>query len=441
MVMKLDRGVPDGEREDPPFVAGLLGEGIRRSSSAVRTAMRSVNQRILLIIWGGGTVAVLILFVIASITDSPGFVGAARGVFGGIFVALLFAVAFGSLMLWARGAPDTTPVPVQRVDALNSQLGPTIRELNALRSDIIQQVKARSWTRVPLGAVGGVGLWVILQRSDDPPGLVGFVLLLLMGAFAGEVWAARKLERHYRRVYKDRVLPQLASGLGDLTYRQASRDRVTRMAAERILPEHDSVQADDEIAGTYDGLPVEIIEVRLKRRQQKKSRVVFDGLLVGVTLPRRLTGTTVVLTDCGAWENFKATWRGALETVRLEHAEFEQRYEVYSTDQIEARALLTPAFMERFMALASTSGFSLPGALADGNRLVVALPKRMGAGDLFEPPAYWKPAGGQALLALQEDIRAVLEMADTVIHLDFWASGRQGDAARARAGAAQLPPV
>ena len=38
------------------------------------------------------------------------------------------------------------------------------------------------------------------------------------------------------------------------------------------------------------------------------------------------------------------------------------------------------------MALAQTSGFSLPGAMAEGNILVVALPKRMGAGDLFEPP-------------------------------------------------------
>jgi len=126
-------------------------------------------------------------------------------------------------------------------------------------------------------------------------------------------------------------------------------------------------------------------------------------------------------------------WRGAaLEPVRLEHAEFEERYEVYSSDQVEARALLTPAFMERFMGLATSGGFALPGAMAEGSTLVVALPKRMGAGDLFEPPPYWKPAGaGNILVRLQNDIRSVLKMADTVIHLDFWATGRQRDAARA----------
>jgi hypothetical protein len=77
------------------------------------------------------------------------------------------------------------------------------------------------------------------------------------------------------------------------------------------------------------------------------------------------------------------------------------------------------------MALAAGAGFSLPGALAEGNRLVVALP-RMG-GDLFKPPIYWKPAGGEALVTLEEDVRAVLNMADTVIDLDFWATGRKGD--------------
>jgi hypothetical protein len=160
--------------------------------------------------------------------------------------------------------------------------------------------------------------------------------------------------------------------------------------------------------------------------------VTFDGLLVGITLPRSLTGVTLVLTDRGVWKNFKSRWRGPqLDTVRLEHQEFEQRYEVSSTDQIEARALLTPAFMERFVKLAKHDGFSVPGAIAEGNTLTVAVPKRMGAGDLFEPPPYWKPAAGAALVRLESDIRAVLRMADTVIKLDFFAAGRHGDAERA----------
>ena len=434
--MTSDGRVPGGdEREEPPFLFGLIGKGLQGSTSLFWATMRSIDQRVLLKMWGGGTVALFLLVVIAA-TASEGIVGFVKGLFGGLFLALLFAVGFGSIVIAARRSPspDVAPAASAGETALNSQLAPTIRELNALRKEAIEQVKQRSITRVPIGIAAGLAVWVLNQRGSDPPGVFGFIGLVILGALAGEMWAAHKPDKEYRRVYKQRVLPQLAEGVGDLTYRPASRDRVAKFAGERILPDHDNLQADDEIAGTYDGLPVEIIEVRLKKRVNKKTRVVFDGLLVGVTLPRSLSGTTVVMTEGGLWDTFKMRWRGAsLEPVRLEHAEFEQRYEVYSTDQIEARALLTPAFMERFMGLATSGGFTLPGAMAEGNTLVVALPKRMGAGDLFEPPPYWKPAGGgDTLLRLQNDIRSVLRMADTVIHLDFWATGRQRDAARER---------
>lgn len=433
--MTTDGHAPGGrEQEEPPFLFGLLGKGIAGSSSAFWTTFRSIDQKLLVKIWGGGTVAVLLLVVIAA-TASEGVLGFVKGLFAGGFLALLFAVGFGSLVVAARRSPATSTAPTVAAAtvALNSRLAPTITELNGLRREAIAQVKARSITRVPLGIVTAIVLWVLCQSNNNPPGAFGFIMFVALGALGGEMWAVHAPDRHYRRVYKQRVLPQLAAEVGDLTYREASRERVAKFAAERILPDHDRVQAEDEIAGTYDGLPVEIIEVRLRKRVNKKTRVVFDGLLVAVTLPRSLTGTTVVMTDRGLWEKFKAGWRGAaMEPVRLEHLAFEQRYEVHSTDQVEARALLTPAFMERFLALADGSGFSLPGAMAEGATLVVALPKRMGTADLFEPPPYWKPAGGDALVRLQNDIRRVLDMTDTVIHLDFWASGRQRDATRAR---------
>ena len=427
-------GSSNGEREEPPFLFGLIGQVIDRASALVRATLASIDQRLLIKLWGGGTLAVFLLVVAAGIASRSGLVGIVQGLFTGFFLALLFAVGFGSLVLQTRRSAATIPAPITPAAAeLNSRLASTLRELNTRRADFIKQVKTRSITRIPIGTAISIALWALAQRGDDPPGLFGFVLFVIIGALGGEVWAAHKPERQYRQIYKTQVLPQLAAGVGNLTYRPASKDRVTRSGAERILPEYDVLEADDEIAGTYDGLPLEIIEVRLRQRTNKKSRVVFDGLLVAITLPRALTGTTVVTTEKSMWENFKTRWRGGpLEPVRLEHLEFEQRYEVYSTDQIEARALLTPAFMERFMGLAESTGFSLPGAMAEGNRLVVALPKTFGTGDLFEPPAYWKPAGGRELVRLENDIRAVLEMADTIVHLDFWAVGRHRDAAHAR---------
>ena len=423
-----------GEREEPPFLFGLVGEGIKRSASLLNATLRSIDQRVLVRIWGGGTLAVLLLIVSAGIVASPTVTGVLQAVFAGIFLALLFAVGFGSLVISTRPspAPGVALATAHMTAALNARLEPAIAELNALRRDLIADVKSRSITRIPAGIAAGVALWGLCQSNASPPGAFSLFMFVVVGALGGEMWAVHGPDRRYRRIYKERVLSQLAAEAGDLTYREASRERVATFAAERILPDHDRLEAEDSIVGSHGGLPVEIIEVRLRKRVNKKTRLVFDGLLVGVTLPRKLTGTTVVMTDRGLWEKFKTGWRGGtFEPVRLEHLAFEQRYEVYSTDQVEARALLTPAFMERFMALADASGFALPGAMAEGNTLVVALPNRTGATDLFEPPPYWKPAGGDALVRLQTDIRKVLDMTDTVIHLDFWARGRQGDVAGA----------
>jgi hypothetical protein len=419
------------DAEEPPLVQGLIMDGIERGGSALRAALHAIDQRVLIWCWGLGTVSLFALVLVGSILSSPSVVGVLQGLFGGFMIAMLFAVAFGGLLLWARhdrtrGSAAATSTRAAELDA---RLAPALRELTALRTDIIAQVKARSVMRVPVGTAAGVIAWALARRGDDPPGVFELGLFVIIGALAGEYWAVYKLDRQYRRRYKNAVLPQITSKLGDLSYREASRDEVERLGALRIVPEYDSLESDDEIHGVYNGLPIRISEVRLRRRQGKRSRVVFDGVFVGITLPRTLSGTTVVLTDRGAFDRFVSRWRGTpLETVRLEHQEFEERYEVSSSDQIEARALLTPAFMERFVELTRRSGSSVPGAIAEGKTLTVALPKRMGRGDLFEPPPYWQPAGGAALVQLENDIRAVLRMAETVIALDFWSAGRQRDA-------------
>jgi hypothetical protein len=141
-------------------------------------------------------------------------------------------------------------------------------------------------------------------------------------------------------------------------------------------------------------------------------------------LPRSLTGTTIIAGEKDYFTAITARAPGdGLRRVRLENPGFERRFTVHGSDPIEARALLTPAFMERFLALGDGDAAGRPGAWAEGNRLIVALPKRNNA-NLFEPPSFWKPVEGNALVRLHDDIAAVLRMADAVIELDFWARGR-----------------
>ena len=226
---------PPRRGEEPPFVQGLLMTATARVEDGVRRFLGSIDLRIRLFLWGACSLVIFLVIVSLSVIQSPDIGGIAGGIVGGFVCALVFAAAFGWLLLWSNGVRSG-----KRADGatspLDTLLAPTLRELNTVRADVIRSVRKKSFTRVPFGIAGALALWVLGQWTDDPPDIVALIILLIVGAVAGEIWAARKLEREYRRLYKDRVLPKLAARFGDLTYRQANGEDVRRLQAQRIFP-------------------------------------------------------------------------------------------------------------------------------------------------------------------------------------------------------------
>lgn len=364
--------------------------------------------------------AIFVAVVVGGTLRHPGLGGFLGAVFSGLFTALLFAAtgAFGVLRFVAPALRET-PEPAEPAAPLDGTLENTLAELERTRRITKAQIVGRATWRVPLGAAGGVGLWIFGQfGGGDPTGLIELAIYSVMGAGAGYFWASYTLSESYRRLYKERVLPLLAAQFGDLTYRPAVPD-LAEIARHHLVEPFDDSTCEDEICGRYRGLALSIVEVRLTYGSGKEQRTVFDGLLTAVTLPRSLKGVTAVVPDQGPLGNWLGRSRiPGCEPVRVEDPAFEKAYQVFGTDQIAARALLTPAFMERFMRLAASGRFGRPVALVQDNRLLIALP-RQGGRDLFEPPSYLQPAAGRAgLKALSDDIAAVLNAADAVIDLD-----------------------
>ena len=311
-------------------------------------------------------------------------------------------------------------------------LAETLAELEGARVETGRGIRARAAWRIPLAVTAAVVFWLWSQTTGDPADAEDLLAFVVLAGVGGYFWASYKLSEGYRRTYKERVLPKLAARFGALTWRPA-QPPLDEFRRHRLFEDWDRCKAEDEIAGDYRGLPLSILEIRLMKGSGKNERTVFRGLTATVTLPRGLKGTTVVVPDRGMFGNLAERLRGGpCERVRIEDPVFERAFEVYGTDQVSARALLTPAFMERFMALAGSGRFGSPAALVQDNRLLMALSISDGR-DLFEPPSYRKPAAGRdAIVQLSEDIAQVLSAADAVIDLD--------QAAR-RAPAAEVRPV
>jgi len=368
----------------------------------------------------GALVLALVVWVavaFAAIQRQPGWEGWLTGVFGGGFAALLIAAggAWAVMLLLVRPARREAERALFQAEG---DLEQVLAELETVRLRTRRQITAGAFWRAPLCVLVAVGLWIASQYGSDRGDVFDLVMLIGVAAIAGYAWAAWKLGEAYRGLYKERVLPRIAAGFGRLSWRPA-QPPLAEFRRHRLFPDWDDAAAEDEIFGDYRGLPLSIIELKLTKGSGKDERTVFDGLTAAVTLPRGLAGTTVVIPDRGMFGNLAERLRGGpCEPVRLEDPTFEKAYEVYASDQISARALLTPAFMERFMVLAGSGRFGAPAALVQDNRLILALGSTSG-GNLFEPPSYRKPAAARdAVAQLHDDIEAVLRAADAVIDLD-----------------------
>lgn len=76
--------------------------------------------------------------------------------------------------------------------------------------------------------------------------------------------------------------------------------------------------------------------------EKSEWHTIFMGFFVIAEFNKRFSSTTVVLPD----SLIKLSPKG-LERAKLEDPEFESIFDVYTNDQVEARYILTPAFMEK----------------------------------------------------------------------------------------------
>jgi hypothetical protein len=79
--------------------------------------------------------------------------------------------------------------------------------------------------------------------------------------------------------------------------------------------------------------------------------------------------------------------------VALENPEFERVWKVFSTDQVEARYLLSSALMERFLALRSRYNCDISAAFLGGSLYLMIETDA----DWFEPPALKQPLNWESL--------------------------------------------
>lgn len=254
-----------------------------------------------------------------------------------------------------------------------------------------------------LGATVGGGAVTIYGISLDSD-LVALAGLAIVGIGLAAAFAKARRMRDEVKVF----LMERICGFLDLTFRvRATGAPLDRFRSLRLIPRYDRSQTEDEITGTHQDVTLTLVEADLETEHTDEdgdttySRV-FRGLLLRFDFPKQFNGTTIVTEDHGWLGNFFGKLGKPGARVALEDRRFEKAFEVYSTDQVEARYLLTPTFMERLVALGDLVGRKKLGFGFDGDELLIAIETKR---DQFE---------GGSLLKRLDDPRRTQRLLDEV---------------------------
>jgi hypothetical protein len=161
-------------------------------------------------------------------------------------------------------------------------------------------------------------------------------------------------------------------------------------------------------------------EYKVSSGKNTSWHTIFKGLFFIADFNKHFHGRTYVYSESnpqlGFFTKMFSSFAWNLEKVKLESAEFENRFVVYSNDQVEARYILTPSFMERLVKLQDMMGDTVSYSFVDTN-VYVAIPIR---DKLFEPSVF-SPNKYESLGHYYNTIHIVFDVIDELnLNLRIW---------------------
>ncbi|PCI34387.1 MAG: hypothetical protein COB54_00925 [Alphaproteobacteria bacterium] len=249
-------------------------------------------------------------------------------------------------------------------------------ELAALEQE--RPAKVRSFY-LTVGAAVSVGLtivFIVMTMTSIEPEVLGLVAMVVMGI---GYLAYRPLARLQENA-KVRTMTSLCRFLG-LNYHLRPRGvSLGRLGELDLIPSYNEKKLEDQIEGDVKGVDFGLFEAKLIRKtRDHKGRTrrttVFRGLLCEFDFHKTFVGTTIITRDHTKFGNFFAKFGKLGERIKLEDPTFEKLFEVYGTDQVESRYLLTPGFMERICSLSAAVGAGNLQMAFDRGRLLLAIKK------------------------------------------------------------------
>lgn len=245
-------------------------------------------------------------------------------------------------------------------------------------------VARKSNRRFMILGVVALGLLAYLFRDGFPD--IGFMFFIGMFAmFCGVAWAGWPRWKATQAV-KVEINSAIADSIG-ITYSHQGDPGVAYQSLHlhKMLPSHNRRKFEDFWEGDVAGNHFRLFEAHLEQhstdskgrsRTTTKFRgpfleVGFGEEFVGTTILKRAGSTKRFIFFGGRREEISAAGKD-LAAVDMVHPEFDDAFEIYSTDKVEAHRLVHPRYVERLIEVERAfKGKRLSALFCDGKVTVI----------------------------------------------------------------------
>lgn len=198
--------------------------------------------------------------------------------------------------------------------------------------------------------------------NDSPVAIIviGVILAALAGLF---IWLYYKKRKKYVTEFKVNLINPMIKFIdqGLNYYPEACISQGAFVTSKIFHQPFNRYSGDDLIDGVVDKTKISFSELHVANIVQRDKRTekhpVFDGMFFIADFNKNFKGQTFVLPDKaeklfkGLGKFFQSMNWSYGKLVEMENIEFEKAFVVYSSDQIEARYILSLSMMERMLAL------------------------------------------------------------------------------------------
>lgn len=287
------------------------------------------------------------------------------------------------------------------IESLLGELEPTLAQLDEERAAL--QESRKKGMKFLLGgllimATGALLFFVPENEAFQPwgigVGVISVVFLVSVIIYFTNKWKEAKVR------IKQAVISEVVQAI-DPSMRFDAKGYISAgdFTATRLFRRPDRYDGEDLITGVHGKTRFRLSEIHAEERRTTRDsngntrtsyHTIFKGFMLIADFNKHFHGHTFVLPDNLEKFGFSwltkglQKWSGRGKLVYLEDVDFEKEFVVYSTDQVEARYILTPTMMASILQLRKDFKAPVHVAFIDSH---VCIAVQM-SGDFLEPDIY-----------------------------------------------------